>query len=42
MVKQDISRARISWDKVPDLVIDRVTWKELTALCVKAQENLRV
>ena len=31
-VKQDISRGGVSWEQVPLLAVDRVAWKEMTAL----------
>ena len=35
-VKQDISRGGVSWEQVPLLAVDRVAWKELTALCASS------
>ena len=35
-VKPDISRRGISWEQVPLLAVDRVAWKELTALCASS------
>jgi len=32
-VKEDIKRVGVSWEKLPELAVDRKTWKELTALC---------
>jgi len=32
-VKVDIRRGGISWEQIPDLAVDRGTWRELTALC---------
>ena len=35
-VKQDISRGGVSWEQVPLLAVDRVAWRELTALCASS------
>ena len=32
-VKEDMKRGGASWEQVPELAVDRKTWKELTALC---------
>jgi len=32
-VKDDIKRGGVGWEMIPELAVDRKTWKELTALC---------
>jgi len=34
-VKEDIKRGGVSWKKIPELAVDRKTWKELTDLSAK-------
>jgi len=33
IVKEEIERGGVSWERIPELAVDRNTWKELTALC---------
>jgi len=39
-VKQDIKRGGFTWEQLPDLAVDRTTWKELTALCVSGHGRI--
>ena len=41
-VKQDIARADVKWDDVPQLATDRVAWRTLTARCIDGAGGSKV
>ena len=41
-VKDDMKRGGSSWEQMPEMAVDRKSWKKLTALCVSGAGGSKV